>query len=742
MKKLKLWTAIIFLSIPVLAWAVAYKGSTLESTGNTTVGGALAVTGQSDFTGALHSSNIATFQTTTHLSTATFVSGIHGSGQTYLDDLYLGGTHRTTWPAGLDFTAPGPIGGTTPDTVDATTVTAVDIVATNQITLGGTARSSWPTADTAGILVNASDIQALAMALQESHGIEQLLMEEGFKGSFNASTTRIDTVNSTGYTFIPGGASTASTPGYIRNTAGATGQTSNIAFTTESDYIQQEWTKTNQSTSFIGSTNGSTHLTLSSGSFPTNFANGRITLNGGTTWYDIESVWGEGAALTSAYTGATGNTNDWTGRMSEFSGGTVRLSAISGGGYSADLTAGKTMTASSQDTGSEAGKSIDDTNSTRWWANAAMPNWLKLDFGAGATRTITQYTLQVNANNPSNAPSAWTFAGSNDDSDYTTIDTQTGLTTGWTADTPRVFNSFSNSTAYRYYKFNFTNDLGAGNGVFIYEMQMMENAGGNAITEYVSASPTYASRIATSAWSDINSLARTETLNSQNAWYWLIDNPAASYGAGTTAKIWNASGSVWRNIARNNGGTWQYNNDATNTAAESWSNATVNDLLFAVSKAISMQANNQMTGAQMAGVADGNLTAPASSLVLGVTLRSVSTSQNPSVDNIAAGYDSNSSALDLRTSQFLASAAPSTLYGFVAVKETSGTPTYTMTCNGGSAYNAITMSEVIALADGRSIKRGTRDTSGDSCTADIRLKVTVPAGSDFEISGIGLQGRQ
>ena len=52
-------------------------------------------------------------------------------------------------------------------------------------------------------------------------------------------------------------------------------------------------------------------------------------------------------------------------------------------------------------------------------------------------------------------PSAWTFQGSNNDTDWTTLDTQSGISSGWTIGVPREFIG-SNSTAYRYYRINFT----------------------------------------------------------------------------------------------------------------------------------------------------------------------------------------------------------------------------------------------------------------------------------------------
>lgn len=56
------------------------------------------------------------------------------------------------------------------------------------------------------------------------------------------------------------------------------------------------------------------------------------------------------------------------------------------------------------------------------------------------------------------APQNWTFEGSNDNSGWTVLDTQTGETS-WTAGANRYY-KFSNTEAYQYYKFNCTTNNG------------------------------------------------------------------------------------------------------------------------------------------------------------------------------------------------------------------------------------------------------------------------------------------
>jgi hypothetical protein len=106
----------------------------------------------------------------------------------------------------------------------------------------------------------------------------------------------------------------------------------------------------------------------------------------------------------------------------------------------------------------------------------------------------------------------------------------------------------------------------------------------------------------TSAWANINSSSITETLNSQNVYYWLAFDPVGGFGDGTEIKTFNPTGTVWRKIAQNNAGTWEYNNDATNTATEDWIASTIDDMLHAVSQAISTQTANRMTGASLMAI--------------------------------------------------------------------------------------------------------------------------------------------
>ena len=58
-------------------------------------------------------------------------------------------------------------------------------------------------------------------------------------------------------------------------------------------------------------------------------------------------------------------------------------------------------------------------------------------------------------NYPARAPKSWTLQGSNDGSSWTTIDTQTNFT-AWGGGNVFTGFSFSNTTAYSYYRWHVT----------------------------------------------------------------------------------------------------------------------------------------------------------------------------------------------------------------------------------------------------------------------------------------------
>lgn len=91
-------------------------------------------------------------------------------------------------------------------------------------------------------------------------------------------------------------------------------------------------------------------------------------------------------------------------------------------------------------------------------ANSTMPQWLQVQ--VATAQVATGYTITARSSASDQAPNAWTFLGSNDGSSWTTLDTQSGVT--WSGGQTRAY-SFSNSTAYAYYRINITAINGGSN---------------------------------------------------------------------------------------------------------------------------------------------------------------------------------------------------------------------------------------------------------------------------------------
>ena len=86
------------------------------------------------------------------------------------------------------------------------------------------------------------------------------------------------------------------------------------------------------------------------------------------------------------------------------------------------------------------------------WAVAATTGWLKVE--CKSRRAVTRYLLRAQMYDATaKGPTGWTFEGSNDDSNWDTLDTVAGRT--WALG-QRYIGSFSNTTRYQYYRWNFT----------------------------------------------------------------------------------------------------------------------------------------------------------------------------------------------------------------------------------------------------------------------------------------------
>jgi len=137
--------------------------------------------------------------------------------------------------------------------------------------------------------------------------------------------------------------------------------------------------------------------------------------------------------------------------------------------YGSDVSGGKTYTESDY-TDAPGSAAFDDNEATWWNKNAGAPGWVKVDWGLGNSATIGK--LRIKPCHPTWDGAGckdFTFQGSNDDSNWTTLLSTTAVDNyNWQEFT------FQNTIAYRYYRINITNSYSSSGNIGFYEVEMME----------------------------------------------------------------------------------------------------------------------------------------------------------------------------------------------------------------------------------------------------------------------------
>jgi hypothetical protein len=140
-----------------------------------------------------------------------------------------------------------------------------------------------------------------------------------------------------------------------------------------------------------------------------------------------------------------------------------------------------TVSASSEfSAGYEAWRAFDNTTSGTsstnvCWANSAsaFPCWLKVDNGAGVVANSYRITSPTDRTTQ-DLPNNWTFEGSNDNSNWTVLDTRTGAASTISSSSGGTVYTFTNITAYRYYRLNISS-VNSGVVVLIITFNIMYN---------------------------------------------------------------------------------------------------------------------------------------------------------------------------------------------------------------------------------------------------------------------------
>ena len=212
---------------------------------------------------------------------------------------------------------------------------------------------------------------------------------------------------------------------------------------------------------------------------------------------------------------------------------------------------------------------------------------------------------------------------------------------------------------------------------------------------------------------------------------------------------------VWKEVVQYTGSAWQYNQDTNSTAATNWTNATINDMNHAISEAIDVPSSVLgMSAATLTGINTAGWTAQFTAgttkkLGIGSTLKSTNVLQNPEIRLMSKTYDSISASIDLRTKQWTGSGgtpatpatAPGTIYLFVVDEQTTGTPTYAVTRDGGTTYTTVTFDASWTFSGSKVARRAAVDVTGQPSGTNPQMKVTNAATDNYKLHAVGLQVR-
>lgn len=123
--------------------------------------------------------------------------------------------------------------------------------------------------------------------------------------------------------------------------------------------------------------------------------------------------------------------------------------------------------------GSWGAPNLSDNNNSTSWAptgnfTTSMPQWCKHDYG-GSTRVVTKYRIETSSvyNTGTTGPRSWTFEGSNDNSNWTILDTKTNVYYTYSYET-----EIENLDAYRYYRLHCTYYRQNGNSIQIQNLKL------------------------------------------------------------------------------------------------------------------------------------------------------------------------------------------------------------------------------------------------------------------------------
>ena len=256
-----------------------------------------------------------------------------------------------------------------------------------------------------------------------------------------------------------------------------------------------------------------------------------------------------------------------------------------------------------------------------WYAHGLTTQWLEITMPNPAI--VTRYVLTGRDHGGGNGqgpnPKSWLFKGY-EGSEYTTYDTQSGWGS-WPGITDREF-SFVNWNVATKCRIDVTETVNnPGNWPAIPEIAAYSD-----ILRPVGVTYTATRTLPGSSWQTMNSVVLTETPGNADAWYALLFV--------NVYRIW--TGTVWRDVARDNNGTWEFRDNA-----DTWTAAYANNERAALSEAM-MFVSNQMNGATLATLLDANFVVGYPDGI-SVTLYTSDMANNPETDTVTFDVEAETS---------------------------------------------------------------------------------------------------
>jgi hypothetical protein len=135
------------------------------------------------------------------------------------------------------------------------------------------------------------------------------------------------------------------------------------------------------------------------------------------------------------------------------------------------LEAGGTITARGDNAQANEGKAqAFDNNINTKWLDWSATSWLQYGFANNESRVITRYVLTSGNDMPGRDPKNWTLQGSNNGTDFITLDTRANeIFSG--RKLSKTYN-FSNTTPYRFYRLNITANTDGGEITQLSELKL------------------------------------------------------------------------------------------------------------------------------------------------------------------------------------------------------------------------------------------------------------------------------